>query len=85
MKFPKISIVTPSFNQGQYLEDTILYVLGQGYPNLEYLILDAESTDNSVSIIKKYLNQLSYLVSEKDNVQSDAINKGFAKAQLGKS
>jgi glycosyltransferase involved in cell wall biosynthesis len=62
-----------------------LYVLGQGYPNLEYLILDAESTDNSVSIIKKYLNQLSYLVSEKDNVQSDAINKGFAKAQLGKS
>jgi glycosyltransferase involved in cell wall biosynthesis len=80
MKFPKISIVTPSFNQGQYLEDIILSVLGQGYPNLEYLILDTESTDNSVSIIKKYLNQLNYWVSEKDNGQSDAINKGFEKA-----
>ena len=55
-------------------------VLGHGYPNSEYLILDAESTDNSVSIIKKYLNQLNYWVSEKDNGQSDAINKGFEKA-----
>jgi glycosyltransferase involved in cell wall biosynthesis len=57
-----------------------LSVLGHGYPNSEYLILDAESTDNSVSIIKKYLNQLNYWVSEKDNGQSDAINKGFEKA-----
>lgn len=80
MNYPKISIVTPSYNQGQYLEDTILSVLGQGYPNLEYLIYDAASKDNSVSIIKKYENQLSFWVSEKDNGQAAAINKGFAKA-----
>ena len=80
MKYPKISIVTPSYNQDQYLEDTILSVLGQGYPNLEYLIYDAASTDNSVAIIKKYENQLFHWVSEKDNGQADAINKGFEKA-----
>ena len=80
MNYPKISIVTPSYNQGQYLEDTILSVLGQGYPNLEYLIYDAASKDNSVAIIKKYEIQLSHWVSEKDNGQADAINKGFAKA-----
>ncbi len=80
MNYPKISIVTPSYNQGQYLEDTILSVLGQGYPNLEYLIYDAASTDNSVEIIKKYEKELVYWVSEKDNGQADAINKGFAKA-----
>jgi glycosyltransferase involved in cell wall biosynthesis len=80
MNYPKISIVTPSYNQGQYLEDTILSVLGQGYPNLEYLIYDAASTDNSVEIIKMYENQLCYWVSEKDKGQADAINKGFAKS-----
>lgn len=80
MNYPKISIVTPSYNQGQFLEDTILSVLGQGYPNLEYLIYDAASTDNSVEIIKKHENQLYYWVSEKDKGQADAINKGFAKA-----
>ena len=80
MNYPKISIVTPSFNQGQYLEDNIMSVLGQGYPNLEYFIYDAASTDNSVEIIKKHENQLSYWISEKDNGQADAINKGFAKA-----
>lgn len=80
MNYPKISIVTPSYNQGQYLEDTILSVLGQGYPNLEYLIYDAASSDASVAIIKKHENLLSYWVSEKDNGQADAINIGFAKA-----
>lgn len=80
MNYPKISIITPSYNQGQYLEDTILSVLGQAYPNLEYLIYDAASNDNSVAIIKKYEDKLSYWESVKDNGQADAINKGFAKA-----
>jgi glycosyltransferase involved in cell wall biosynthesis len=80
MAYPKISIVTPSYNQGEYLEDTILSVLGQFYPNLEYLIYDAASTDNSVEIIKKYENHLTYWVSEKDEGQADAINKGFTKS-----
>jgi glycosyltransferase involved in cell wall biosynthesis len=80
MTYPKISIITASYNQGQYLEDTILSVLGQRYPNLEYLIYDAASTDNSVVIIKKYEQELSYWVSEKDKGQADAINKGFEKA-----
>ena len=77
---PKISIVTPSYNQGQYLEQTILSVLGQRYPNLEYLIYDAASTDDSVAIIKKYEKELTFWISEKDNGQADAINKGFKKA-----
>jgi glycosyltransferase involved in cell wall biosynthesis len=75
--YPKISIVTPSFNQGKYIEETILSVIGQHYPNLEYIIIDGGSTDNTVDVIKKYQNYITYWVSEKDKGQSDAINKGF--------
>ena len=73
----KISIITPSFNQGQFLEQTIDSVLSQQYPNLEYSIIDGGSTDNSVEIIKKHAKHLHYWVSEKDKGQSDAINKGL--------
>lgn len=78
--YPKISIVTPSYNQGQYLEDTIVSVLGQFYPNIEYLIYDGGSNDESVNIIKKYEAQITYWVSQKDKGQSDAINKGFSRS-----
>ena len=73
----KISIITPSFNQGQFLEQTIDSVLSQNYPNLDYIIIDGASTDNSVEIIKKYEKHLHFWTSEKDNGQSDAINKGL--------
>ncbi len=77
--FPKISIVTPSYNQGRYLEATIQSVLNQHYPNLEYVVIDGGSNDNSVEVIKRYEKHLAYWVSEKDKGQSHAINKGFSK------
>jgi len=80
MDLPKLSIVTPSYNQGQFLEETILSVLNQNYPNLEYLVIDGGSRDNSVAIIKRYEGRLAYWVSEPDRGQIHALNKGLARA-----
>jgi len=77
---PRISIVTPSFNQGHFIEESIRSVLTQDYPDVEYFVVDGGSSDNSVEIIRKYADRLTWWVSEKDKGQSDAINKGFRRS-----
>jgi glycosyltransferase involved in cell wall biosynthesis len=78
-QYPRISVVTPSYNQGAFIDETIQSVLDQGYPNLEYIVIDGGSTDNTLEIIKKYERHLAFWISEKDNGAADAIAKGFAR------
>ena len=78
--WPKVSIVTPSLNQGRFIEETIRSVLLQGYPNLEYIIIDGGSGDGTIDIIRRYEQWVSFWISEPDMGQADAINKGFGRA-----
>lgn len=77
--WPRITIVTPSYNQGQYLEETIRSVLLQDYPNLEYLVIDGGSHDRTLEVLRRYSDQLHFWVSERDRGQSHALNKGFTR------
>jgi glycosyltransferase involved in cell wall biosynthesis len=78
--WPKISVITATFNQGKYIEETILSVLNQGYPNLEYIIVDGASTDETPQVLDRYRERVALIISERDRGQSNAINKGMAKA-----
>jgi glycosyltransferase involved in cell wall biosynthesis len=78
--YPSISIITPSYNQGNFLEENIRSVIDQKYPNIEHIIIDGGSKDNSTEIIEKYKQHFAYAISEKDKGQSDAVNKGFEKS-----
>lgn len=80
MNTPRFTVVTPTYNQGAFIEKTIDSILSQGYPNLEYIIIDGGSKDNTVDVIKKYERHLAYWVSEPDRGQSHAINKGMERA-----
>lgn len=80
MKWPKITVVTPSYNQARFLEATLRSVHDQGYPNLEHIVIDGGSTDGSVEIIRKFEDRLAYWVSEPDKGQTDALIKGFSRA-----
>ncbi len=80
MKLPRITVVTPSYQQGKFLDDALRSVLEQGYPDLEYLVVDGGSTDESVDVIRRRADRLAWWTSERDGGQGDAINKGLARA-----
>jgi len=81
---PLVSIITPSFNQGQFIEETILSVLNQTYKNIQYIVVDGGSTDHTMEVVNKYCDRIDIIIHEKDKGQTDAINKGFklAKGEL---
>ena len=81
---PMVTIVTPSFNQGQFIEETILSVLNQSYENIQYILVDGDSSDKTMDVVNKYRDRIDIIIHEKDKGQSDAINKGFrlAKGEL---